>query len=75
MAKKLSNNDRIYRGCVLGMTQIIIDSMHDLRYDLETCKGIATDDEIEELEVARELLETINARVKSELKDYGLEEN
>jgi hypothetical protein len=75
MAKKLSNNDRIYRGCVLGMTQILIDGMHDLRYDLESCKGIATDEEIDALEDAKELLETINARVKSELKNYGLEEN
>lgn len=75
MAKKLSNNDRIYRGCVLGMTQILMDGMSDLRYDLESCKGIATDEEIDALEDARELLETINARVKSELKDYGLEEN
>ena len=75
MTEKLSDNEKIYRGCVIGMIENLIDGLHNLRYDLESCPGIATDEEIAHLEDMRELLRKISDRSLSELKRYGLKEN
>lgn len=75
MNDKLSDNEKIYRGCVIGMIENLIDGLHNLRYDLESCPGIATDDEMTYIEDMRELLRRISDRSLSELKRYGLKEN
>ena len=75
MNGKLSDNEKIYRGCVIGMIENLIDGLHNLRYDLESCPGIATDEEITYIEDMREQLRKINNRSISELKRYGLKEN
>ena len=75
MDRKLSDNEKIYRGCVIGMIENLIDGLHNLRYDLESCSGIATDEEIAHIEDMRELLRKISDRSLSELKRYGLKEN
>lgn len=75
MNGKLSDNEKIYRGCVIGMIENLIDDLHNLRYDLESCPGIATDEEITYIEDMRELLRKISDRSLSELKRYGLKEN
>ena len=75
MDGKLSDNEKIYRGCVIGMIENLIDGLHNLRYDLESCPGIATDEEITYIEDMRELLRRISDRSLSELKRYGLKEN
>lgn len=75
MDRKLSDNEKIYRGCVIGMIENLIDGLHNLRYDLESCPGIATDEEITYIEDMREQLRKISGRSLSELKRYGLKEN
>ena len=75
MTEKLSDNEKIYRGCVIGMIENLIDGLHNLRYDLESCPGIATDEEITYIEDMREQLRKISDRSLSELKRYGLKEN
>ena len=75
MDGKLSDNEKIYRGCVIGMIENLIDGLHNLRYDLESCPGIATDEEITYIEDMREQLRKISDRSLSELKRYGLKEN
>ena len=75
MNGKLSDNEKIYRGCVIGMIENLIDGLHNLRYDLESCPGIATDEEITYIEDMREQLRKISDRSLSELKRYGLKEN
>lgn len=75
MNGKLSDNEKIYRGCVIGMIENLIDGLHNLRYDLESCPGIATDEEMTCLEDLRGLLRSISDRSLSELKRYGLKEN
>lgn len=75
MSEKLSDNEKIYRGCVIGMIENLIDGLHNLRYDLESCPGIATDEEITYIEDMREQLRKISDRSLSELKRYGLKEN
>ena len=75
MTEKLSDNEKIYRGCVIGMIENLIDGLHNLRYDLESCPEIATDEEIAHIEDMRELLRKISDRSLSELKRYGLKEN
>lgn len=75
MNEKLSDNEKIYRGCVIGMIENLIDGLHNLRYDLESCPGIATDEEITYIEDMREQLRKISDRSLSELKRYGLKEN
>lgn len=75
MNDRLSDNEKIYRGCVIGMIENLIDGLHNLRYDLESCPGIATDDEMTYIEDMRELLRRISDRSLSELKRYGLKEN
>lgn len=75
MDRKLSDNEKIYRGCVIGMIENLIDGLHNLRYDLESCPGIATDEEITYIEDMREQLRKISDRSLSELKRYGLKEN
>lgn len=72
MDRKLSDNEKIYRGCVIGMIENLIDGLHNLRYDLESCPGIATDDEITYIEDMREQLRKISDRSINELKKYGL---
>lgn len=75
MDGKLSDNEKIYRGCVIGMIENLIDGLHNLRYDLESCPGIATDEEMTYIEDMREQLRKISDRSLSELKRYGLKEN
>ena len=75
MNGKLSDNEKIYRGWVIGMIENLIDGLHNLRYDLESCPGIATDEEITYIEDMREQLRKISDRSLSELKRYGLKEN
>ena len=75
MNGKLSDNEKIYRGCVIGMIENLIDGLHNLRYDLESCPGIATDDEIVHIEDMREQLRKISDRSIDDLKKYGLHIN
>ena len=75
MSEKLSDNEKIYRGCVIGMIENLIDGLHNLRYDLESCPGIATDGEITYIEEMREQLRKISDRSIDELKKYGLHIN
>ena len=75
MNGKLSDNEKIYRGCVIGMIENLIDGLHNLRYDLESCPGIATDEEITYIEDMREQLRKISDRSSDDLKKYGLHIN
>lgn len=69
---KVSDNQKIYRGCVIGMTEILIDGLYSLKYDLESCPGIATIEEMEEIDGICNLLRKISNRCLDELKPYGL---
>lgn len=73
--KDISNNELIYHGCAIGMCNILIDGLHDLRYDLETCPGIAYDSELEKIYDTIELLREIKTRNIQKMKKYGLENN
>ncbi len=73
--RKLTDNEKIYRGCVIGMTEITIDDLHALAYDLESCPGIASDEEIGQICEMAEKLRNINDRLTEELKRYGLKVN
>jgi len=73
--RKLTDNEKIYRGCVIGMTEIVIDNLHALAYDLESCPGIASDEEIDQIYETAEMLRNINDRLTQELKRYGLKVN
>lgn len=72
---KLSDNEKIYRGCVLGMIEVTADGLSNLLYDLKSCPGIVTAEEYYQIEEASELLRSISKRTVKTLKRYGLKEN
>lgn len=73
--RKLSDNEKIYRGCVIGMTENTIDDLHAIAYDLESCPGIASDEEIDQIYEMAQKLRDLNKRLTEELKRYGLKVN
>ena len=72
---KLSDNEKIYRGCVIGMIEVTIDGLSNLLYDLESCPGIVSAEEFSQIQDASELLRNISNRTVKTLKRYGLKEN
>lgn len=73
--RKFTDNEKIYRGCVIGMTEIAIDSLYNLAYDLESCPGIASDEVIGQIYDMAQNLRDLNKRLTEELKRYGLKVN
>lgn len=52
-----------------------IDDLHALAYDLESCPGIASDEEIDQIYEMAQKLRDLNKRLTEELKRYGLKVN
>lgn len=73
--KQLTDNEKIYRGCVVGMIENIYDSLYSLAWDLESCPGIATEEEQDMITDTATTLRAISDRLIGELKPYGLEDN
>ena len=73
--RKLTDNEKIYRGCVIGMTENTIDDLHAIAYDLESCPGMASDEEIGQIYAMAQKLRDLNKRLIEELKRYGLKVN
>lgn len=73
--EKLTDNEKVYRGCTIGMMENIISSLHTLACDFESCPNVASDEEIEQVYDMAETLRGISNRLIEELKPYGLEVN
>ena len=68
--RKLTDNEKIYRGCVIGMTENTIDGLHAIAYDLESCPGIASDEEIGQIYEMAQKLRNINKRLIEQIGIY-----
>lgn len=73
--EKLTDNEKVYRGCTIGMMENIIASLHTLACDFESCPNVASDGEIDQIYDMAETLRAISNRLIEELKPYGLEVN
>lgn len=75
MDRKLTDNEKIYRGCVIGMTENTIDDLYSIAYDLESCPGMASDEIIGQIYDMAQTLRDLNKRLTEELRRYGLKVN